>query len=72
MPNLIILAIVFIAGYAIIHSSASLNEKKFNEHRAAQANPPQHEAVDNQASGWAWLVGLLVAIVGIYLAMPHH
>jgi hypothetical protein len=71
MPNLALLAIVLIAGYAAIESSARSNEKKFQERRAAQANPPEHEMVGNQALGWAWFVALLIAIVGIYAAMPR-
>ncbi len=71
MPNFIIIGITIVVGLVVLQLSAKSNEKKFKERRAAQANPPQHEMVDNQPSGWAWALAIVIAIVGTYLAMPH-
>jgi hypothetical protein len=73
MPNLIICGIGLVIALVISNSSAKKNEEKFwNERMARPGNPPEHQSVDNQASGAALFWSAVVIIVAVCLAMPHH
>jgi hypothetical protein len=71
MPNFVILAVVILLGLAVLNSSAKGNEEKYWEKQRSLPNPPEHGLVDNQASGGAWLLAILIAIVGVILAYQH-
>lgn len=62
-----ILIIGIIAGLLVLEASGRKNEQKYWTERAKQANPPEHEMVDNQASMSAWAWAVLIAIVASFL-----
>jgi hypothetical protein len=68
MPNLAILIIAVIIMLLISHASSENRKKKFYEQRAKLANPPEHAWVDNDPSGGAVFVCVVIAIIAVVAA----
>jgi hypothetical protein len=71
MPNVIFLAIALIVCLAITQSSAKKDEQKTREQIAHMDHQPKPAMVQGEASGGAWLLGIIIAIVAVVLAMPR-
>jgi hypothetical protein len=57
---------------AITHASVKKDEQKTREQLAQMKNPPEHAWVSGEASQGAWAVGIVVILIAVLLAMPHH